>query len=411
MKKLLPYFIAGVVLLLLAVVVVQSKKNRHVFDDHVTFNKADKIPYGTYIAYNNLQHLFPRADILVNAKQPGLWNSFMDDSDGQALIIISPSFRADEFEMKKLVSFVKNGNTVFVSAAILSYDVQNMLRCDAPDAYAVSDNMAINSNSDSFTVSLIKPPFALTQEYGCPGTRFESYFSKYDSATTTVFGNGAYILPNFIQLRAGKGNIYFHLTPLSFSNYFLLYDKNINYYDKTLSVIPKGTKRIVWDEYFLHKKYFNYNAGSGRSHSMISVLMKNPSFRAALWVLVALVLAFVLQEMRRKQRIIPEMEKPGNDSLDFVKTVGRLYYEKGDNTNLSRKMSAYFLEHVRNKYKISTNKLDEEFILSLQQKTGYSETNIRELVSFIRSLEDMPVVTDEQLADFHRRLEEFYRES
>jgi hypothetical protein len=144
---------------------------------------------------------------------------------------------------------------------------------------------------------------------------------------------------------------------------------------------------------------------------MISVLMKNASFRAALWVLIAVILAFVLQEMRRKQRIIPEMVKPGNDSLDFVKTVGRLYYEKGDNTDLSRKMSAYFLEHVRNKYKISTNKLDDDFILSLQRKTGYSETYIRELISFIKSLEDMPVVADDQLADFHRRLEEFYRES
>jgi hypothetical protein len=410
-KKLLPYFVGGVVLLLLALVIVQSRKNRHVFDDHVTFNKGDKIPYGTYIAYNNLQHLFPNADISVNTKQPGFWSSFVDDSGGQALIVISPSFRADEFEMKKLINFVKNGNTVFVSAAILSYDVQNMLRCDAPDAYSVSDNMVLNSNSDSFSVSLTKPPFAITQEYGCPGMRFESYFSKYDSETTTVFGNGAYILPNFIQLRAGNGAIYFHLTPLSFSNYFLLYNKNINYYDKTLSVIPKNTKRIVWDEYFLHKKYFNYNAGSGRSRSMISVLMKNPSFRAALWVLIALILAFVLQEMRRKQRIIPEISKPGNDSLDFVKTVGRLYYEKGDNTNLSRKMSAYFLEHVRNKYKISTNKLDEDFILSLQRKTGYSESNIRELIYFIKSLEDMPVVADDQLADFHHRLEEFYRES
>jgi hypothetical protein len=73
-------------------------------------------------------------------------------------------------------------------------------------------------------------------------------------------------------------------------------------------------------------------------------------------------------------------------------------------------MSAYFLEHVRNKYKISTNKLDEDFILSLQQKTEYPIDRLREMVSFMKSLDDMPVVSDEQLAEFHRRLEEFYRE-
>jgi len=409
-KKLLPYFIGAAVLVLLVLIIVQSKRNTHIFDDHITFDKRDKIPYGTYIAYHNLSHLFPGASIIVNDKQPGFWNSFTSDSEGQAMIIVSPWFRADEFEMKKLINFVKNGNTVFVSAAILSYDVQNILKCDAPDAYLLSDNLVFNNNSDSFSVSLLNPPFSPNQEFGCPGIRFESYFSKFDTGITTVFGNGASKLPNFIQLRAGKGAIYFHLTPLSFTNYFLLYRENIGYYDKTLSVIPKQTRRLIWDQYFLHKKNYNLNGDrSGRSNSMISILMKNASFRAALWVLIVLILLYVLQEMRRKQRLIPEIIKPANDSLDFVKTVGRLYHEKGDNLNLSRKMSAYFLEHVRNKYKLSTNKLDEEFILLLQKKTDYKESEIRGIISFIKKMDEVPDISDEELADFHRRLEEFYK--
>lgn len=401
--------IGAVVLLLLAMIIIQSKKNTHVFDDHITFDKADKIPYGTYIAYHNLPHLFPNASLVVNDKQPGFWRVLTSDAEGQALIIISPWFRADEFEMKKLINFVKNGNTVFVSAAILSYEVQNILKCDAPDAYLLSDNISFDGHPDSFSVSLLDPPFSPGLEYGCPGVRFESYFSKHDTATTSVLGNGASKLPNFIQLKAGKGAMYFHLTPLSFSNYFLLYGDNVGYYDKTLSVIPKDTKKLVWDQYFLHKKYYNFNTGSGRSSSMISVLMKNPSFRAALWVLIVLIIFYVLQEMRRKQRIIPELAKPGNDSLDFVKTVGRLYYEKGDNLNLGRKMGAYFLEHIRNKYKLSTNQLDEEFILLLQKKTGRQESELYQVVSFIKHMDDTPAITDEELADFHANLEEFYR--
>jgi len=409
MKKLLPYFIGGVVLLLLAVIIIQSKKNTHIFDDHITFDKADKIPYGTYIAYHNLPHLFPRASMAINDKQPGFWRTLTSDSEGQALLIISPWFRADEFEMKKLINFVKNGNTVFVSAAILSYEVQNILKCDAPDAYLLNDNLAANKNSDTFSVSLLNPPFSPDQEYGCPGVKFESYFSKLDTATASVFGNGASKLPNFIQLKAGRGAMYFHLTPLSFSNYFLLYGDNITYYDKTLSVIPKNTKKLIWDQYFLHKKYYGFNGGSGRSDSMISVLMKNPSLRAALWVLIVLVVLYVLQEMRRKQRIIPEMAKPGNDSLDFVKTVGRLYYEKGDNLNLSRKMAAYFLEHIRNKYKLSTSQLDDEFISLLQKKTGYQEEELNRLIFFIKQMDEAPAVTDEELAEFHKNLEQFYK--
>lgn len=410
MKKFLPYAIGGVILFLLILVVIQSKRNTHVFDEHITFSKADKIPYGTYVAYNNLSHLFPNASIVVNNKQPGLLDSLFGAIDKEALIIIAPWFRADEFEMKRLIDFVRDGNNVFVSSAILSYDVQNILHCEAPGAYDVNDNLALNNNLDSFSVSLTKPPFSEDQEYFCPGIRYESYFSKYDSATSTVFGNGIYMLPNFIQLRAGQGSIYFHLTPLSFSNYFLLHDKNMNYYDKALSVIPKDTKKIIWDEYYLHKRYYgDYGNRGRRSNSMISVLMKNPAFRAALLLLTGLIILFVLQEMRRKQRIIPVMTRPGNDSLDFVKTIGRLYHEKGDHIDLAKKMSAYFLEHVRNKYKLSTSKLDDDFVLALQKKTSQPEVIVKEIVSFMKYIQDAPGITDEQLAKFHKQLEEFYK--
>jgi len=186
----------------------------------------------------------------------------------------------------------------------------------------------------------------------------------------------------------------------------------MSYYDKALSVIPKETKKLIWDEYYLHKRYYDGYRGSRggrRSNSMISVLMKNPSFRAALLLLMALTILFVLQEMRRKQRMIPLFTRPGNDSLDFVKTIGRLYHEKGNHVDLARKMTAYFLEHIRNKYKLPTSNLNEEFVMALQKKTDQPESMIREIVSFIKYIQDAPGVTDEQLADFHKQLEEFYK--
>src|SRR6185503_10139397 len=96
--------------------------------------------------------------------------------------------------------------------------------------------------------------------------------------------------------------------------------------------------------------------------------------------------------MRRKQRIIPVMTRPRNDSMDFVKTIGRLYYDKGDHKNLSRKMAAYFLEYVRNRYKLTTVSLDEEFIKNLQFKTNCEEHEIRSIVSFIKYLDEAPVI-------------------
>ena len=74
-------------------------------------------------------------------------------------------------------------------------------------------------------------------------------------------------------------------------------------------------------------------------------------------------------------------------------------------------MSAYFLEHVRSRYKLPTSELDEEFIKNLHGKTGIVEEEIKEIVSFIRNMDDLTEVSDKQLASFHKQLESFYKKA
>jgi hypothetical protein len=202
----------------------------------------------------------------------------------------------------------------------------------------------------------------------------------------------------------GKGNIYIHLAPLAFSNYFILHHNNIGYYDNVLSVIPGSVKKVIWDEYFLTKRN-----DPKKNKNWISILFQYPALRAALLTAFIMLLLYVLLEMRRKQRIIPVMNKPVNDSLDFLKTIGRLYYDKKDHRNLSRKMASYFLEHVRNRYKLATNTLDEDFIKALFFKSGYDEKKLREIISFIEFIDTTPAISDSQLTDFYKHLESFYK--
>jgi hypothetical protein len=113
--------------------------------------------------------------------------------------------------------------------------------------------------------------------------------------------------------------------------------------------------------------------------------------------------------MRRRQRVIPPYERPANDSLDFVKTLGRLYYDRGDHRNLAEKMSAYFLEHVRSSYKMPTHTLDTDFVKTLHIKSGYPEPAITTIVKEIEDLGQGHSITEERLAAFHRSLEHFYQ--
>lgn len=408
MKKYIPHIIISLVVISAVVLFIIDRNLRsRKFDDRITFQKKHKIPYGLFVAYNNLRHLFPQASVFVNKQEPGYWDSLYTYDSGQALIIISPSFNADEYEMRKIIEFVKNGNDVLISARYISSEAEKLLKCET-SIFGVSYLMRRQGiiAGDTLTVSLFDPPFKHRSKYSYPGFNFNAWAYKFDSTISNKLGGDELDRPNFLQFNAGKGHLYLHLAPLTFSNYFLLHKKNMDYYEKVFSLFSPHTKKIAWDEYYLRKKY----AGEREERTgWMKVLFRFPELKAALLTAIFTLLLFVLIEMRRKQRHIPVIAKPRNDSLDFVKTIGRLYHDKSDHTNLSRKMSSYFLDYIRTRFNLLTNKLDTDFIHSLHIKSGFPEENIKEIVSFINYLEGPNYVNDEQLIAFHKKLEEFYK--
>lgn len=386
-----------------------SKNKEKKFDERITLRRQDKIPYGTYVAYRNLKHIFPKASIYTNKYEPGYWDSLSMYDSHQLLVVVCGRFDADEEEMKRLISFTENGNDVFISAMKISQAAEEIIM-GSTNGFMLPGNFGndLVDAGDTMNVSLSDPPFGKTLKYSYPGKPYGSVFTKINEETTDVLGEGEG-QTNFIHLRAGKGNIYIHLSPLVFSNYFILHKNNIEYYERALSVIQPDITKVVWDEYYLNKRSSDSNPEKGKS--WLTVLFRYPALKAALLTAIFTLLLYVLLEMRRKQRYIPVITKPRNDSLDFVKTIGRLYYDKGDHKNLCRKMGAYFLEHVRNKYKLPTGSLDEEFVKNLQFKSGAEESEIRGIVSFIKYLDEAVVIKHNQLTDFHKQLESFYKKA
>jgi hypothetical protein len=414
LNKYLPYLLG---FFLLAAVVVLfatgSSNKKRKLDERITLRRQDKIPYGTYVAYRDLKHIFPGASIYTNHYEPGYWDSLSNFDDHQLFIVVCDRFAADEEEMKKLVTFTENGNDVFICARYISSAADKIMGCSSS---AIDFTfMSVDDLKKNMKVSLNAPPFGKTSVYSYPGKTFNSYFSYIDSSTTDVLGRDERGSANFIRLHAGKGNFYVHTEPFAFSNYFILHKNNIDYYEKALSVVKPGVTRVVWDEYYLNKRTNDNEPEKNKGWFSVLMNIKNSDgkrpFRAAFWLLMGLLLFYVLMEMRRKQRFIPVITKPRNDSLDFVRTIGRLYYDKGDHKNLCRKMGAYFLEHVRNKYKLPTGTLDDAFVKNLQYKSGAEESEIRGIVSFIKYVDEAVTINNNQLSDFHKQLESFYKKA
>lgn len=409
MKKAVPYLILSVVMIGLIALFLTGREPKKQWDDRVTLRRGDKIPFGTWVAFESLPSQFPNAAVYTSRRKPGTWTSVSAAESGQLFISITPRFMADEYEMEKLLDFAERGNDVFVSTRVVSGSVERMLECGVENVISPSflgeENQMTAGRGDSLGLVLLHPPFSRRTTYHYPGMSYDATFSRVLRRVTDEIGTNGAGRTNFIHLRAGKGNFYLHLAPIAFSNYFLLHKQNLAYYEKALSVISPDTRKILWDEYYLNRRE---SGQSEKKKSWVGVLFRYPGLKAALITALITLVMFLLLEMRRRQRHIPVITKPRNDSLDFVKTIGRLYYDKGDHRNLCRKMSGYFLEFVRNRYKLATGTLDDSFVRNLQFKSGVSMELVREIVNRINQWDSAPDISPAEVANFHKLLESFY---
>jgi hypothetical protein len=414
LKKYIPHILIALVVLALFLLMFVDRNNRKKgLDERLSFRKRDKIPYGVFAAYESMKSMFPNANVTFERQEPGSWDSISLFGKHQALVIICPDFNADKYEMTNLVNFVENGNDVFISAISLSDEATRVINADVNSIEPLISFFSKTSQSDTLTVSLRLPFNQVKQTWSYPGKQLDGYFSRVDTTISTILGHDKRGRPDFIHLKAGKGNLFVHLAPMAFTNYFLLHKQNIEYLEKIFSMISPATTKVLWDEYYLTKR--NERRRDNNKKSWIQTLLGlqndngDHSIAAAFWLLLFLLLLYVILEMRRKQRHIPVIKKLQNDSLDFVKTIGRLYHDKGDHRNLCRKMAAYFLEHVRNRYKLPTSELNEEFVKNLHIKTGIAEEEIRPIIGYIRYLEEPVSISAQDLYVFHKQLESFYK--
>ncbi len=371
----------------------------------MTLWRKDKMPYGTYYAYENLKYIFPEANITINKSSPSKYAEFDPTAyatgnsslkSKKAYVIISPRIIPDEQEINAMMNFVGDGNYIFMSSFYFGDSLLKSLNIKTPfeSPYSFSKDTLEVTVKDPLNYSIL--PF----EY--PGNSYDSYASSLDSQYAIVLGTNADGKPDFLRFNYKSGGaIFVHFAPMTFTNFFLLHHHNKTYYDDVFSYLPQSVTEVKWDDYFRQPTRKNFSA--------FRFLLINPSFRWAFWLILLLFLILYLFESKRKQRMIPAIAPLRNSSVDFVKTVGRLYYQQRDNLNLANKMSAHFLGHVRAKYNLLTSTLDKDFEERLSYKSGYDKDFTKDIVDHIKVLQQQQSLSDEGLLQFNKKMEEFYK--
>lgn len=379
-------------------------------------DRENKRPYGTWLAYNSLKYYFTGATVNVLPKTfryANMDNKMRYNSTGRSLLILQGfDFRVSPQEWTALKEFINDGNELVVFCNRLDDKISEELGCyrseNLIEQRLQPDSLLAKSNEHILRLSSL--PF-LT--YGYKGRSLKGYFDirpdtsgddtdrtiNYFSVRPDTLGYAG-TEPDFVRYALGEGHLTLHAAPLVLSNYFLLQDGNVQYLTGIWKTLPDGITRVYWNDYFSRTVE---SPGLG-------LLFRYPATRYALLLGIFALMIYVLFESKRKQRVIPIIPPLKNDSVSFVETVGRLYYNKGDHANLAGKMTWQFLEWVRTHYFLNTNLLNEDFVKLLTMKSGQQETTVRALMDMIHEIRlGTAYIDDAYLYQLYNTTQQFYK--
>lgn len=383
------YFILFIFLILYFV--AQYYKPREV-DWRISLSAKDKIPYGSFIVYDQLKTIYPQAEI-KSVRVP-VYNVVNNSADSNtAYLLVDGELQTTKTDEAELLNYVSRGNYVFLAAAEFSKTFKDTLSFEISDFF-------IPYEKDSAAINFVNPLLKQDSNYRFYKNRIDGVFSKIDTANTLVLGINQQGDANFIKRPFGNGAFFIHCAPLCFTNYFALYKNNAQYIANALSYIPAGVSKLYWDEY--------YKLGPTGATTPLRFFLNNTFLKWALWLSIGGMYLFVLFEMKRRQRIIAVAEPLKNTSLEFVEIVGSVYFNQKDNLNIALKKISFFKEFLRSRFYLSTLKWDEEFISTLVKKTGIAEREICELIKLVNRVQNSTYVIDEDLLLLNETIDNFY---
>lgn len=383
-EKLLAWVLVGLVVLTAVLGALAPKP----VDWTDSFSRFHDKPFGGQLLYDRLGDLFAE----VEPVQQTIYETFTDREPAYyeewqptSQLFITDRFEPRDTDLDHLLEMASRGDHVFIAANDLGQDLMDTLGLDGEHRWqGWSDTLELHfvrgdAAGDTFQLARLGSPFI---------------FTDLDSTRTTVLCRSEQRNATMVHVKHGLGHLYLCTTPRAFTNYHLLKDSSNDFIEAALGWMP--AERVLWDEY--------YKVGREGSLSPVRYILDQPALKWAYYLALALLLVYMFIRAKREQRAVPEVAPLKNASRDFVGTLGRLYYEKGDHVDLARKMLAHFKEDVRQRAYLRQFAYDERTADHLARRTGFNSNELAAQLKQFESIENTPNITEEQLLALSERL-------
>jgi hypothetical protein len=359
-----------------------------------TYSNKDKIPFGTKALFEMMPDVFNNER--VESLRLPIYNHLSNKKTlpKSNYVFVCQAFEIDRNDRLQLLNYVSRGNNAFISA----YDFSDTLL----STLGVKATLKAPTLRDTALVmNFVNPTLKKTAGYVFSQDDGRNYFLVKKADNVTVLAKNARNEPIFLKVKYGQGYFYLHNLPLSLTNYYVLDPKTTDFAFKSLSYLP--VLPVYWDEYLKQGRF------GDDEQSIFRYIMTQPPLKWAYYLILLGLLLYAIFAGKRTQRIIPVMEIPQNTSLEFIQTIGKVYFQKGNHANIADKKIQHLLLYIRERFGLRTNNLNEDFKETLTKKTGIARMDIDILFSEIAHAERSGHLSEYALLSLNRRIEDFYQ--
>lgn len=387
-----------------------------------TYDEQSKDPYGTYIVLELLKSYFPEKDLILikDSLSNILPLTFAEQIN---YVFIGEALHFDSLDIEHILQVVANGGNAFISSRTIPDDLMYYIYdgyCDGSSWYdyeEVNDSSAqlsvlhpnLNKDSSNFTYRFYRRDLR-------PNYRWQYIYKSYfceDEFGLTAIGFMKDSLSNFAKIAYGNGVIYLHTTPLAFTNIQLLEEAHLQYANKVFSHLTPGI--IYWDRYnraseFVGKRRNAQPPDSSprriTSKGPLQYILEQPPLAWAWYLLLFSALLYLIFRAKRRQRVIPVLEKNRNTSLEFLATIGQLYFLQNNHRKLALQKMKYFGNFIRDRYMMNFN---EDSLERIATKSEIDEEWIQKILLVYKNIENSAFVSENTLKEFHQLIDYFYK--
>jgi hypothetical protein len=382
------------------------------------FNSKKKNPYGTYLIFELLQKSVPqsRIETIKNSNADVLRPFKGRDA---TFISISNRLAFNTEGMDRLFAFVAAGNNAILSTNYLSPYIRDSVlqkKCAVGKNFQLEilDAEAIYCNLVHPDLRLQKSPtFSIRNQHGIVAYPWTHFGVLADCSVEGPISQLGYLndsLINFLRIPFGKGAFYLHSTPQAFTNYHMRRKEVLRYAEGVFAHIGRGP--VFWDASEGSSPGGAASSpppGTPLAGSPLKYILSQPALAWAWYMLLFMGLSFLVFHSKRRQRIIPVYEPNTNTSLEFVSTVGRLYFLQNNHRRLSLQQMKLFQQFVRDRYGLKIESSDKAILDKLAEKSSVPKTLLEDIFRLYNQAENSTLVPEKSMIELHRYLEEFHR--